>query len=65
MRFPFTYHSKKDHQLVCIDLDDQYQVMNIEVWDESNQHWRNVSGTSPVYADYLSDFQEELTRQYY
>lgn len=65
MKFPFTYHSRKDHQLVCINLDDQYHIMNIEVWDELKQCWTTLSESSLTYDTYLSDFREELNSQQY
>ena len=60
MKFPFTYHSKQDHALVCAYLDDAYQVVDLEAWDEINQHWITIPDNTNLYAEYLTDLHTEL-----
>lgn len=63
MNFPFTFHSNSDHRLVCINLNDEYHIEQIEIWDAFQNCWKDVSPRSDSYNDLLSDFKEELSGQ--
>lgn len=60
MKFPFTYHSKNNGRLVCISLDDHYTIDHIEVWDELQCRWRQITPDNAAYHTYIDDFRSEL-----
>ena len=61
MKFPFTYHSKKNDRLVSLNIDDHDQIFDIEVWDELNNRWLQIPEDTTYYNDYLIDLQNTFT----
>lgn len=62
MKFPFTYHSEQDHRLLCANMDEQYQLMHLEIWDDLRSHWQPISPENGKYAAYLTDLRQELAK---
>lgn len=60
MKFPFTYHSNYDHNVICAYLNDNYQVVDLEAWDEVQQRWITIPDNTNLYAEYIADLHTEL-----
>lgn len=60
MNYPFTFHSGKDRRLVCLHIDEQGRVADIEAWNETQRSWAAIPEDA-LYESYIADFKNELS----